>query len=174
LLHCIKGTSVRALGSRKVATLVRQNKVEDCFLLMVKACQEEAEIYATSATPSEPNDMYDTIAKVVPGDSLVAMQLRTLLMEKAHLFKTDLTELPPPRAPREVIHLVPGAAVPNRPMFRYSKSELEEMQRQVGELLKNGLLQKSTSPFGAPVLFVNARRRTARYACAWTTELSTR
>jgi hypothetical protein len=47
--------------------------------------------------------------------------------------------------------------IPNRPMFRYSQLVLAEMQRQVTELLKQGLIQKSTSPFGAPVLFVKKK-----------------
>jgi hypothetical protein len=42
-------------------------------------------------------------------------------------------------------------------MFRYSQNELAEMQTQVTDLLKHGLIQKSTSPFGAPVLFVKKK-----------------
>ena len=58
---------------------------------------------------------------------------------------------------RSVIPLVPDAVIPNRPMFRYSQGELAEMQTQVAELLRQGLIQKSTSPFGAPVLFVKKK-----------------
>jgi hypothetical protein len=58
---------------------------------------------------------------------------------------------------RSVISLVPDVVTPNRPMFRYYPLELAEMQRQVTELLKQGLIQKSTSPFGAPVLFVKKK-----------------
>jgi hypothetical protein len=42
-------------------------------------------------------------------------------------------------------------------MFRYSPAELAEMTSQVNELLRAGLIQKSTSPFGAPVLFVKKK-----------------
>jgi hypothetical protein len=42
-------------------------------------------------------------------------------------------------------------------MFRYSPAELAEMTSQVKELLQAGLIQKSTSPFGAPVLFVKEK-----------------
>ena len=54
---------------------------------------------------------------------------------------------------RSVIPLVPGATVSNIPMFRCTKNELAEMQTQVADLLRHGLIQKSISPFGAPVLF---------------------
>ena len=42
-------------------------------------------------------------------------------------------------------------------MFRYSPRELEEIQKQVQALLANNLIQPSTSPFGAPVLFVKKK-----------------
>jgi hypothetical protein len=47
--------------------------------------------------------------------------------------------------------------IPSRPMFKYSLAELAEMTSQVNELLQAGLIQKSTSPFGAPVLFVKKK-----------------
>ena len=56
-----------------------------------------------------------------------------------------------------MVPLVPGTSVPNRPMFRYTQNELAEMQTQVADLLKHSLIQKSTSPFGAPVLFVKKK-----------------
>ena len=42
-------------------------------------------------------------------------------------------------------------------MFRYSPSELQEMHTPVDSLLKFGLIQKSSSPFGSPVLFVKKK-----------------
>jgi hypothetical protein len=57
------------------------------------------------------------------------------------------------RNTRSVIPLIPSASIPNRPMFRYTHSELAEMQTQVTDLLKHGFIQKTTSPLGAPVLF---------------------
>jgi hypothetical protein len=58
---------------------------------------------------------------------------------------------------RSVIPLVPDAHIPSRPMFRYSPAELAEMKSQVNEILLAGLIQKSTSPFGAPMLFVKKK-----------------
>jgi hypothetical protein len=78
-------------------------------------------------------------------------------MEKANLFQNELKELPPERVPREVIPTIPGSSVPNRPMFWYSQSELDEMKKQVTDLCSNGLVSRSSSPFGAPVLFVKKK-----------------
>jgi hypothetical protein len=54
----------------------------------------------------------------------------------------------------EVIPLLPGTKPQFRPLFRYSPAELAEMRKQVTEQLAKGLVRPSTSPFGAPVLFV--------------------
>lgn len=54
----------------------------------------------------------------------------------------------------ECIHTVEGAIPPNRPPFRLSRPEREEAERQVTELLEAGRIVPSSSPFGAPVLFV--------------------
>jgi hypothetical protein len=69
------------------------------------------------------------------------------------MFKTEL----PLNNTRSVIPLVPGTTVPNIPMFRYTQNELADMQTQVADLLRHGLIQKSTSPFGAPILFVKKK-----------------
>eukprot|EP00882_Tetradesmus_deserticola_P000856 GHRQ01000930.1.p1 GENE.GHRQ01000930.1~~GHRQ01000930.1.p1 ORF type:complete len:1344 (+),score=98.92 GHRQ01000930.1:408-4034(+) len=47
-----------------------------------------------------------------------------------------------------------------RPMFRYSPLEMQEMQKQIGQLLQLGYIQPSSSPFGCPVLFVKKPRST--------------
>jgi hypothetical protein len=47
-----------------------------------------------------------------------------------------------------------SADIPSRPMFRCSPVELAETTSQVIKILQAGLIQKSTLPFGAPVLFV--------------------
>lgn len=58
----------------------------------------------------------------------------------------------------EVIPLQTDARPPYRPMFRYSPLEIAEMEKQIKELLELGYIQPSTSPYGAPVLFVKKPR----------------
>jgi hypothetical protein len=47
-----------------------------------------------------------------------------------------------------------AAVPPNRPAFRLSRAEREELETQVQVMLEKGWIQLSSSPFGAPVLFV--------------------
>jgi hypothetical protein len=42
-------------------------------------------------------------------------------------------------------------------MFILSPKELAEVEKQVAELLKLGLIEPSSSPYGAPVLFVGKK-----------------
>ena len=55
----------------------------------------------------------------------------------------------------EVIPTDSTQKIPNRPMFRYSPTEDKEIQNQVKQLLEQGLIRPSTSPYGAPVLLVS-------------------
>ena len=54
-------------------------------------------------------------------------------------------------------HIRPGHKPPFRPIYRLSPVELAEVENQVTELLKNGLIEPSSSPYGAPVLFVTKK-----------------
>ena len=42
-------------------------------------------------------------------------------------------------------------------MYRLSPAEFEDMKRQVKELLAKGWIEPSTSPYGAPILFVGKK-----------------
>lgn len=54
----------------------------------------------------------------------------------------------------EVVPLIVGSKIPNRPLYRYSPVEQAEIEKQVQAMLEQGLVEPSASPFGAPVLLV--------------------
>ncbi|GIL93682.1 hypothetical protein Vretifemale_21090, partial [Volvox reticuliferus] len=74
----------------------------------------------------------------------------------------DLSGIPPERPVDHTIPLVPGAQPVSRPMYRLSPLELDEVKRQVTDLLAKGLIRPSTSPYSAPILFVGKKDGTLR------------
>lgn len=65
--------------------------------------------------------------------------------------------LPPDRGIGHTIELEPGARAPFRPMYRLSPSEVEAAKAAVKDLLSKGLIESSSSPYGAPILFVTKK-----------------
>lgn len=61
--------------------------------------------------------------------------------------------LPPRRAIDHQIELVPGARPPAKAPYRMAPVELEELRKQLEELLEAGDIQPFKPPYGAPVLF---------------------
>ncbi|GKB06668.1 putative reverse transcriptase domain-containing protein, partial [Tanacetum coccineum] len=73
------------------------------------------------------------------------------------VFPEDLPGLPPTRQVEFQIDLVPGAAPVARAPYRLAPSEMEELSTQLQELSDKGFIRPSSSPWGAPVLFVKKK-----------------
>ncbi|GKD08482.1 putative reverse transcriptase domain-containing protein [Tanacetum coccineum] len=78
------------------------------------------------------------------------------------VFPDDLPGLPPPRQVEFKIELVPGAAPVARAPYRLAPSEMKELADQLQELSEKGFIRPSSSPWGAPVLFVKKKDGTFR------------
>ncbi|GJZ25070.1 putative reverse transcriptase domain-containing protein, partial [Tanacetum coccineum] len=85
-----------------------------------------------------------------------------------HLFNIDLMPielgsfdiiigLPPARPVEFQIDLIPGAAPVARAPYRLAPSEMKELSEQLQELSDKGFIRPSSSPWGAPVLFVKKK-----------------
>lgn len=83
---------------------------------------------------------------------------RAIMREYADVFPEALPYgIPPTREVDHRIELLPGSAPTNRPTYRMSPPELDELKKQLDELSASGFIQPSKSPFGAPVLFVKKK-----------------
>ncbi|GJS86366.1 reverse transcriptase domain-containing protein [Tanacetum coccineum] len=69
----------------------------------------------------------------------------------------ELPGLPPPRQVEFRIDLIPGAAPVARAPYRLAPSEMKELSKQLQELSEKGFIRPSSSPWGAPVLFVKKK-----------------
>ncbi|GKD66685.1 putative reverse transcriptase domain-containing protein [Tanacetum coccineum] len=65
--------------------------------------------------------------------------------------------LPPARPVEFQIDLIPGAAPVARAPYRLAPSEMKELSEQLQELSDKGFIRPSSSPWGAPVLFVKKK-----------------
>ncbi|GJT43538.1 putative reverse transcriptase domain-containing protein [Tanacetum coccineum] len=75
------------------------------------------------------------------------------------VFLEDLPGLTPARQVEFQIDLVPGAALVVRAPYRLAPSEMQELFTQLQELSDKGFIRPSSSPWGAPVLFVKKKDR---------------
>ncbi|GJT87773.1 hypothetical protein Tco_1069490 [Tanacetum coccineum] len=80
-----------------------------------------------------------------------------IICDFPEVFPDDLLGLPPPRQVEFRIELVPGAAPVARAPYRLAPSELKELSDQLKELSEKGFIRPSSSPWGAPVLFVKKK-----------------
>ncbi|GJQ92511.1 putative nucleotidyltransferase, ribonuclease H [Tanacetum coccineum] len=77
-----------------------------------------------------------------------------VVREFPEVFPENLPGLPPVRQVEFQINLIPGAAPVARAPYRLAHSEMQELSNQLQELSGRGFIRPSTSPWGAPVLFV--------------------
>ncbi|GJS19095.1 putative reverse transcriptase domain-containing protein [Tanacetum coccineum] len=73
------------------------------------------------------------------------------------VFLEDLPGLPPVRPVEFQIDLILGAAPVARAPYRLAPSEMKELSEQLQELFDKGFIRPSSSPWGAPVLFVKKK-----------------
>ena len=80
-----------------------------------------------------------------------------IVNEFLDVFPDDLPGMPPEPEVEFIIELLPGTApIANRP-YRMGVNELEELKKQIRELQYKGYICPSSSPWGAPVLFIEKK-----------------
>ena len=65
--------------------------------------------------------------------------------------------MPPDRDIEFVIELIPRISPIAKRPYRMAASELAELKKQLEELQRSGFIRPSSSPWGAPVLFVKKK-----------------
>ncbi|GKD71903.1 putative reverse transcriptase domain-containing protein, partial [Tanacetum coccineum] len=80
-----------------------------------------------------------------------------IVQDFPEVFPEDLPGIPPTRQVEFQIDLIPGAAPVARAPYRLAPSEMKELSDQLKELSDKGFIRPSSSPWGAPVLFVKKK-----------------
>jgi hypothetical protein len=79
-----------------------------------------------------------------------------------NVFPVEFLGMPPDRDIEFVIELKPGTAPIYKTPFRMTTPELDELKEHINELLEKGFIRPSSSPWGAPVIFVLKKDGTQR------------
>ncbi|GJV23422.1 putative reverse transcriptase domain-containing protein [Tanacetum coccineum] len=96
-------------------------------------------------------------AKVYAVGNAGANPDNNVVTEFPEVFPEDLPGIPPTRQVEFRIDLVPGATPVARAPYRLAPSEMKELAEQLQELTDKGFIRPSSSPWGAPVLFVKKK-----------------
>jgi hypothetical protein len=80
-----------------------------------------------------------------------------IAQEYPDVFPGDLPNMPPDRDIEFIIELVPGTPPISKRPYRMPVNELVELKKQIAELQSKGFICHGSSPWGAPMLFVEKK-----------------
>ena len=80
-----------------------------------------------------------------------------IVSEFPDVFSDEVTAMPPDREIEFTIDLVPGNTLVSKAPYLMAPVELKELNEQLKDLLEKGYIRPSSSPWGAPVLFVKKK-----------------
>jgi hypothetical protein len=92
----------------------------------------------------------------------IPTEVQQLLKQYESLFR-KLAVLLPQRKFDHSNNLIPGVPPVNIKPYQYNPTQKDEIERQVREMLLNGVIQPSTSPFASPVLLVKKKDGSWRF-----------
>ncbi|KAI3499626.1 hypothetical protein L1887_35430 [Cichorium endivia] len=121
------GRSLNIVSSMKIRKYLK----EDCVAFMAHIVERESEVKQIQDIP--------------------------VVRDYLEVFPEELPGLPPHRQVEFRIDLIPGAAPVAKTPYRLAPSEMQELSGQLQELLDKRFIRPSSSPWGAPVLFVKKK-----------------
>ncbi|KAJ9520731.1 hypothetical protein QJQ45_007584 [Haematococcus lacustris] len=113
-----------------------------------------AMVMADGSASTSPGNPSDTDNPHIP--AAIKAELQALLNEYSDVFE-PITSTPPERPVGHTIPLVPDSRPPVTPMYRLSRPEQEELKKQIKDYLAKGMIEPSSSPYAAPILFVQKK-----------------
>ncbi|MCW3101545.1 MAG: uncharacterized protein JWL77_7163 [Chthonomonadaceae bacterium] len=129
-------STVQLCSIQQVRKLIRRDKAQ-CIILATVQANEDG-----NTTQSKSH----------------CTETQSVLSEFHDVFPSQLPHHLPPR--REIDHrieLTQTSPPTLRSVYRMSPAELDELKKQLDELVAAGFIRPSKSPFGAPVLFVKKK-----------------
>src|SRR5271169_2813981 len=129
---------IQMISRAKLKKLVRRDQADEMYIANVRISDAE--------NPEKPRETHELKSH------------ERILKEFKDIFLDGLPPRnPPPRKVQHDIPLYPNLPPPFKGIFRLSQAELQELRTQLQQLLKDGKISPSTSPYSAPVLFVKKK-----------------
>ncbi|KAM5587861.1 hypothetical protein ABKV19_006351 [Rosa sericea] len=141
----VQGSEFQLQGETEAKAMVISCKA------MTRLLRKEREAMLVQMQPTFPSQ---TVTPQNP-------KLQAVINKFSDLFTTPTT-LPPPRAQDHKIELLPNTPPVSVRPYRYPHFQKAEIEKIVQELLDNGVIKPSVSPFSSPVLLVKKKDGTWR------------
>ena len=150
---------IELISAKQLDRELKNNNNEQVFLGIIRANDPNLHLHNINI---DINNQHHFAASESENTKLQQTR-QYMLSEYADVFPSGLPPgLPPQRAIDHAIDVVPGSAPPYKASYRMSPLELQELKKQIEELLAQGHIRPSTSPYGSPVLFVKKKEGTLR------------
>jgi hypothetical protein len=118
---------------------------------------------------SPAGERFEFAADPTPSTTCAVNQLNGTTLEDIRVvcdyldvFPEELPGMPPDRDVEFVIDLLPGTAPISKRPYRMSSDQLQKLKAQIKELMGKGFICASSSPWGAPFIFVGKKDGTQR------------
>ncbi|CAM8905618.1 unnamed protein product [Rhodiola kirilowii] len=157
-LHGIRQASLTHLTLGQFSQVLHSDGAASLFLLSITATEPESHLTQADLGSSElPN--IDIVSQLAP---TCASPLQQLLLGFAKVFEPT-QGLPPQRHADHNITLWPGTPPINVRPYRYPYHQKTIIENLIAEMLTEGIIRPSTSPFSSPVLLVKKKDGSWRF-----------
>jgi hypothetical protein len=131
--------------------LTKYDGVISCAKRMVTLTSPQGErIEVNASMPATTEAMVNQLEET-------SLEHIRIVCEYRDVFPEELPGMPPDCDIEFSIELLPGTAPISKRAYRMDVKYLIELKKQIEELLEKGFIRPSSSPWGAPVLFVNKK-----------------
>ena len=136
--------------------LCSNHAVIDCFRMVVSFDIPGQPVFRYKCQHADTELLSTILAQVESGMARLRVSDIPVVFEFDDVFQ-EIPGLPPRRVVDFEIEIVLGTAPVSKAPYRMAPTELRELKTQIDELLEKGFIRPSTSPWGAPVLFVRKK-----------------
>lgn len=145
-------SSLHVLSAVDMYREIKQDRESELYLTVVRVPE------AVSESGPDGIASLSSVTGSASSSSSSPSEEEQIMQEYADVFRSELPkQLPPHRSHDHRIELEPGSTPPNRATYRMSPREMDELRKQLNDLIEHGFIQPSTSPYGAPVLFAKKK-----------------